>query len=219
MKPIQIISIISGAIISNLLSFNVMAHALWLEGNDTEVKLYFGEYAENRRETSGGYLDSIVDPAITLIDMNGKEKQIEVMRKDNHFAISRANATNTTVLVQSLKQPVREPRGEIPSPVYKRYLYARLGKSGGLPLDIQNNGDLLRLTFMGRPVPDVEVIIIAPNGWEKHLRTNTEGEVVFPQLESGLYVVEAKFELNKPGEFEGKAYTVESHKTTLTLYK
>ena len=41
----------------------------------------------------------------------------------------------------------------------------------------------------------------------------------WPAAERGLYVVEAKHELNKPGEFEGKAYAVESHKVTLSLYK
>ncbi|HJT50797.1 MAG TPA: DUF4198 domain-containing protein, partial [Nitrosospira sp.] len=121
--------------------------------------------------------------------------------------------------VQALKQPIREPQGEIPSPTYRRLLYTRLGKGGSLPLDLQNNGNRLRLTYLGKPVPKAEVVIIAPNGWEKHLRTDENGEATFTMLDPGLYVIEAKYEMNKPGEFEGKAYTVESHKVTLSLYK
>ena len=220
MKLTQIIPAASAVIVGGLLSFNVAAHALWLEGGDAETRLYFGEYAENLRETSPGRLDSIIEPVVTVVDTKGKEKRVEASRVNNHFAIPHTNdPAGATVLVQALKQAIREPQGEIPSPTYRRYLYARLGKGGSLPLDIQDNGNLLRLTFMGKPVPKAEVVVIAPNGWEKHLRTDEKGETTYTLLEPGLYVVEAKYELNKPGEFEGKAYAVESHKATLTLYK
>ena len=88
-----------------------------------------------------------------------------------------------------------------------------------MPLDIENNGNLLRLSFKGKPLARTEIVIIAPSGWEKHLRTDEKGEVSFSLPESGLYVVEAKYELRNPGEFEGKAYVVESHRVTLSLYK
>ncbi|MXS85937.1 DUF4198 domain-containing protein [Nitrosomonas sp. HPC101] len=219
MKFIPIIPAVGSAVMGSLLGFNVMAHALWLESDNAGARLYFGEYAENLRETSPGRLDGIIDPVIMLIDTNGKEKQAEAVLVDNHFTISRTGDSGTAVLAQSLRQSIREPQGEVPSPVYRRYLYARLGKGGSLPLDIQDDGNLLRLTFMGNPVSNVEVIVIAPSGWEKHLRTDEKGEITFPGLEPGLHVIEAKYELNKPGEFEGKAYVVESHKTTLTLYR
>ena len=219
MKLARMILPSAAAIIGSLLSFNVAAHALWLERDSGATKLYFGEYAENLRESASGRLGSIVEPRVTMIDAKGTEKQIEPIRKDNHFAIPASNEAQTAVLVQALKQPIREPQGEIPSPTYRRFLYARLGKGGALPLDLQDNGNQLRLTYLGKPVPKAEVVIIAPNGWEKHLRTDENGETTFTMLEPGLYVIEAKYEMNKPGEFEGKAYTVESHKVTLSLYK
>src|SRR5687768_1011773 len=219
MKLAQMILAPTTAIIGSLLSFNVAAHALWLERDGGATELYFGEYAENLRETSPGRLDSIVDPRVTVIDAKGAEKQVEPARKDNHFAIPRVDGAEIAVLAQALKQPIREPQGEIPSPTYRRFLYTRLGKGGSLPLDIQDSGNTLRLTYMGKPVPKAEVVVIAPNGWEKHLRTDEKGEAAFTLLEPGFYVVEAKYEMNKPGEFEGKAYTVESHKVTLSLRK
>ena len=219
MKFAQMILAPTAAIIVSLLSFNVAAHALWLERDGAATKLYFGEYAENLRETSPGRLDSIVDPRVTVIDAKGAEKQVEPARKDNHFAIPPVDGAEIAVLAQALKQPIREPQGEIPSPTYRRFLYTRLGKGGALPLDLQDNGNQLRLTYLGKPVPKAEVVIIAPNGWEKHLRTDENGETTFTMLDPGLYVIEAKYEMNKPGEFEGKAYTVESHKVTLSLYK
>jgi uncharacterized GH25 family protein len=216
---------IPAALIGGLLSLNAAAHALWLEGDSsgtagTTARLYFGEYAENLREPSPGRLDSIIEPAVTVVDAGGHERPAEARRENNHFTV----AGGATVLVQALKQPVREqtlrqPQGEILNPAQRRFLYARLGKGGSLPLDIHNDGNLLRLSFMGKPVAKGKIIVIAPNGWEKHLSTDEKGETAFSLPEPGLYVIEATHELSKSGEFGGKPYTVEVHRTTLSLYK
>jgi hypothetical protein len=198
-----------------LFSLDAGAHALWLERDGPSTKLYFGEYSENLRESSPGRLDNIVDPAVIEVNAAGNEQPVTPARQDNHFAIPGGN----TVLVQALKQPIREPRAENPGPVQRRFLYARLGKGGSLPLDIENTGNLLRLSFAGKPVANTEIIVIAPNGWEKHLKTDEKGETPYPLLESGLYVVEAKYEINNPGVFEGKPYSIESHKVTSSFYK
>jgi uncharacterized GH25 family protein len=213
----KIASFVSGtaALFSCALSLNAGAHALWLESGTPASKLYFGEYAENLRETSPGRLDSIVEPDATIIDQAGTAKAISPSRENTHFSLP----AGATVLIQARRQPIRAPQGDTPTPVQRRFLYARLGDGGSLPLDIKGNGNTLRLTFMGEPVPKAEIVVIAPSGWEKHLRTDEKGETSFSPPERGLYVVEAKHELNKPGEFEGKAYAVESHKVTLSLYK
>lgn len=221
MKSTHIIFAAIAAIVGGLFSFNASAHALWLEGDAKSAKLYFGEYSENLREASPGRLDSIVEPVAVVIEATGKENSVAPIRENGYFAIPTGptGAVGATVLVQALKQPIREPQGENPGPVSKRFMYARLGKGGSLPLDIENAGDILRLSFMGKPAAKAEIIIIAPNGWEKHLKTDEKGEVSFPLPESGLYVVEAKYELKNPGEFEGKPYAIESHKVTLSIYK
>jgi uncharacterized GH25 family protein len=219
MKIAAIIPVAAVAILGSLLSFNAAAHALWLENDKGETaasKLYFGEYAEDKRETSPGKLDNIVEPLVVVIDAIGAEKLVDASRENNYFAIPGGGAT---VLAQALKQPIREPQGENPAPVQRRFLYARLGNGGSLPLDIHNSNNVLRLSFQGKPVPKAEVVVIAPNGWEKHLRTDEKGEAALTVLEPGLYVVEAKHELINPGNFEGKAYAVESHKVTLSIYR
>jgi hypothetical protein len=215
MKSEQIIRVAIAAAAGSLISFNAAAHALWLEGDNSAAKLYFGEYSENLRETSPGRLDSIIEPMATIIDMEGRAKPVNAIRESGYFSIP----GGATVLVQALKQPIREPQGESLAPAQKRFLYARLGKGGSLPLDIESIGNLLRLSFMGKPLAKTEIIVIAPNGWEKHLRTDEKGEASFPLPASGLYVVEAKYELKSPGEFEGKNYIIESHKVTFSLYK
>ena len=216
---------IPAILVSSLLSLNAAAHALWLESGSsgtpgTTTKLYFGEYAENLREPSPGRLDSIIEPAVSVIDSKGQERPAEARRENNHFTIN----GGPTVLVQALKQPVREqtvrePQGEILNPAQRRFLYARVGKGGTLPLDIHNDGNLLRLSFLGKPVAKGKIIVIAPNGWEKHLSTDEKGETPFSLPEPGLYVIEATHELSKSGEFGGKPYTVEVHRATLSLYR
>ena len=198
-----------------LFSLNAGAHALWLERDGASAKLYFGEYSEDLRESSPGKLDNIIDPAVIEVGAPGTERPVAATRQANHFAIPGSN----TILVQALKQPIREPRAENPGPVQRRFLYARLGKGGSLPLDIENTGNLLRLSFEGKPVANTEIIVIAPNGWEKHLKTDEKGETPYPVLEPGLYVVEAKHEISNPGIFEGKPYSIESHKVTASFYK
>ena len=198
-----------------LFNLNAGAHALCLERDNASTKLYFGEYSENLRESSPGRLDNIIDPAVIEVGAAGTEQPLAAIRQVNHFAIPGSN----TILVQALKQPIREPRAENPGPVQRRFLYARLGKGGTLPLDIENTANLLRLSFAGKPVANTEIVVIAPNGWEKHLKTDEKGETPYPLLESGLYVVEAKYEINNPGTFEGKSYSVESHKVTASFYK
>lgn len=204
------------AVISGFLSLNAAAHSLWLEGDITTSKLYFGEYDENLRETSPGRLDSIIAPIATVIDATGTERSVNASRGGNHFDIP----GGTAILVQALKQPVREPQGGNSAPAQKRFYYARLGKGGSLPLDIQQpSTNLLRLSFMGTPLVKTEIVITAPSGWQKHLRTDENGETGFSLPEPGLYVAEARHTLNNPGEFEGKAYVIEIHIVTLSLYK
>lgn len=220
MKLPQFIHVTGMGIIGCVLSLDVAAHALWLEKEAGAIRLYFGEYAENLREPSPGRLDSIIDPKVTVVNAKGVEKPVEARRENNYFALPAGKeAQDGAVLVQALKQSIREPQGQIPSPTYRRFLYTRLGSGGSLPLDIQESGNTLRLTYLGKPVPKVEIVVIAPNGWEKHLQTDEKGEVTYSLLEPGLYVIEAKYEMHKPGEFEGKAYAVESHKITRSLYK
>ena len=72
---------------------------------------------------------------------------------------------------------------------------------------------------MGKPLAKAEIILIAPNGWEKPLHTDENGETNFPLLGPGLYVAEAQHKENHPGEFEGKAYSSENHTVTLSFSK
>jgi len=207
---------IFAAVMSGLLSFNVAAHSLWLEGDINASKLYFGEYGENLREPSPGRLDSIIAPIATVIDATGAERFVNASRNDNHFDIP----SGTAVLVQTLKQPVREPQAENSTPAQKRFFYARLGKGGSLPLDIlQPSVNLLRLSFMGKPLAKTEIVITAPSGWQKNLHTDENGEAGFSLPEPGLYVAEARHTLDNPGEFDGKAYAIEIHIVTLSIYK
>ena len=206
--------IIFAAAMSSMLSLNAAAHMLWLEGDTTASKLYFGEYGENLRETSPGKLDNIVTPMVTIIDVAGAGKSVTANRSTNYYAIP----GGATVLVQALKQPIRMPQDKL-APVQRGFLYARQGKGGSLPLDIQQNANKLRLTFMGKPLAKAEITLIAPNGWEKPLHTDENGETNFSLPEPGLYVAEAKHKENHPGEFEGKVYSTESHTVTFSFSK
>lgn len=203
------------AVMSGLLSLNVAAHSLWLEGDTNASKLYFGEYDENLREPSPGRLDSIIAPIATVIDATGAERFVNASRNGNHFDIP-----GGIQYWYRHSQPVREPQAENSIPAQKRFFYARLGKGGSLPLDIlRPSANLLRLSFMGKPRAKTEIVITAPSGWQKHLHTDENGEAGFSLPKPGLYVAEARHTLDNPGEFDGKAYAIEIHIATLSIYK
>lgn len=205
------------AVLCALFSTHAIARALWLEGDvldSVHSKLYFGEYGENQRESSPGELDNIISPSVSVIDANGVEKTVTAELSTNHFTIP----SGKTILVQALKQPVYEELGNHSGAV-KPYFYARQGNGGSLPLDIQQNGNKLQLSFMGKPLVKADLVIIAPNGWEKRLRTDENGEATFSLPGLGLYVVLANYQHDQSGEFEGKAYARERHTVTLSLYQ
>lgn len=207
------------ALVGALFSTAAIARVLWLEGDIVGTlpsKLYYGEYGENLRTTSPGELDNIISPSVTVIDEGGAEKTAKAELSTNHFIIP----SGKTILVQALKQPVHEEEIDKDiSVAVKPYFYARQGTGGSLPLDIKQNGNRLRLTFMDKPLANAKLVIIAPNGWERHLRTDENGEATFSLPGLGIYVVKAKHRHEQAGEFEGKAYTRESHTTTLSLYQ
>lgn len=203
---------------SALFSNQAFARSLWIEGDVLDglhSKLYFGEYGENQRESSPGELDHIVSPSVSVFDTEGVEKEVTAEKSGNHFVIP----SGKTILVQAPNQPVDEIKRDGKSIFVKPYFYARLGTEGSMPLDIKQNGNKLSLYFRNKPLADASIRIIASNGWERRLRTNENGEVTFTLPGLGIYIVEAEYENNQPGEFEGKAYTREIHTATLSIYQ
>lgn len=99
---------------------------------------------------------------------------------------------------------------------------AALARAEALSLDIvpQLKGRSLRLTvfWQDAPVADAEVVVIDPDGGERTLSTDAQGQVEWPQVAAGMYQIRARvIEPDAAGQWEGKPYTQAWNFATLTL--
>lgn len=76
---------------------------------------------------------------------------------------------------------------------------------------------VVKAVFNGQRLPGTQVLVHAPNGWDKELKTDAEGIVSFTPLWPGRYVLEMIHVEKTPGEFEGTAYEAVRHRSTLAL--
>jgi hypothetical protein len=60
--------------------------------------------------------------------------------------------------------------------------------------------------YEGKIAKEQKMKVIAPNGWEKELWSNENGEISFTPLWSGNYMIEFAYTDKTPGEQNGKKY-------------
>lgn len=77
---------------------------------------------------------------------------------------------------------------------------------------------VVKALFHGQRLPATQVLVHAPNGWDKELKTDADGIVSFTPLWPGRYVLEMIHVEKTPGEFEGTAYEAFRHRSTLALH-
>lgn len=94
--------------------------------------------------------------------------------------------------------------------------------TAGLPVEIvvSQSGTKYTATVLnqGKPVADAEVIVITPttpNGSAR--KTDAKGKVEFTNEDSGLIGIRAMVAENTKGDYEGKAYELVRHYSTLTF--
>ena len=76
---------------------------------------------------------------------------------------------------------------------------------------------VVKALFRGKVLPGTQVLVHAPIGWDKELKTDADGMVSFTPLWPGRYVLEMIHVEKTPGEFEGAAYEALRHRSTLAL--
>lgn len=77
---------------------------------------------------------------------------------------------------------------------------------------------VVKALFNGQRLPGTQVMVHAPNGWDKELKTDAEGIVSFTPLWPGRYVLEMIHVEKTPGEFQGASYEALRHRSTLALH-
>lgn len=186
------------------------AHFVWLEpATGGEAKAYFGEWADDLRETEAGHLKLVSAPAAVAADGT----RTPATRANDHFAV-KAGASGDARLV-----------GAYVNDKGVASLYqARTGRTetvARLPLELvpaAAGSNTFTLQLNGKPLPEAKVVVFGPPKWEKSLRTDKSGQVTLPTPWPGQYVVEVNHtDKDAGGEWDGKRYTQTRHVATLSF--
>lgn len=220
MKSAKLSSIIALGLLALAQSAVSQAHYIWLEQENGQARLYFGEYENGIREKSGGRLDTIAMPEVKTNPANGNRVTVAVERMDDHLAVKGANLG--PLIGQEINMKVKDltkSKIGIVKPMY----YARLAKNSvesasTLDLDIQPLGNnKVRVNLHGKPLTKAKLNIFAPNHWTREYETDAAGEAVVDMPWPGLYVLQVAHVEPVKGEYQADAYEAIRHVGTLSL--
>lgn len=191
-----------------------LAHAVWLEQDAAGTRAYFGEFAEDLREPSGGRLDAIKAPRLI-----GTAAAAKLSRNADHLAFAGLPAGDAWLIEDSIA-----PRDDKQAGGKTRSIYnARSGRASTaarLELELvpaQAESNNLTLLFRGQPLPNCDVVVIGPPRWEKTLRTDPQGRIAVPTPWAGRYVLEVKHVDAAGGELDGVKYDRTRYVATLSF--
>lgn len=187
------------------------AHFVWLDpvAADGTAKAYFGEWADDMRETESGYLKMITAPRAPAPD----GKLLPVTRHNDHLMFQAAPNADARLVGGYLND-----KGVIS--LYQ----AKAGRTETQPrnplelVPTAPNANTFTLLLAGKPLADKEVVLFGPPKWEKKFKTDKEGKVTLQTPWPGQYVAEiGHLDKEGSGTWEGKPYTQTRHVATLTF--
>ncbi len=220
MKSFKFSSMITLGFFAMTLSVSAQAHFLWFEPVEDQPRLYFGEYADDVREKTGGRLDTVANPQVRVNLTDDKSVAVGVERKEDHLAIktkelSRLHAKEVGMEVKDL---TKNKIGIVKPMYYARFTKGDAEAVSQEGLDIQPLGkNKARVNLNGKPVAKTKVFVYAPNRWMQEMKTNDAGEVVVSTPWPGLYVIEVVHLEPVPGSYQGVDYEAVRHVSTLSL--
>lgn len=221
------LSRISFGVAALLAASAVHAHHVWLEQDAAGATLYFGEYGENLRETTPGYLDKFVAPVAQRISA-GAAQPLTLNKTPKGFVLSGTAAKSESLVAEDPRYPVSERKD---GDKLVRSLYvpaARLVNTFDkqlprLTLDLVPTGNNgadgveVQVFYKGQPLPKAKIEVSTPLGWARELRSDAQGRIKVSLPWKGSYVLEVKHADTSTGERGGDKYDRASYVTSLTI--
>ena len=102
------IAFLATAALAALISGSAAAHHIWIEQDDKEARLFFGEFNDNLREASPGLLDRFVH--LTASHISGTNTTVlRVEKSASAYVLSgRAAAPGDSIVAQEVRYPIME---------------------------------------------------------------------------------------------------------------
>jgi uncharacterized GH25 family protein len=213
---------------SALLTCNIFAHALWIETRNTgsigktqDIRLYFGEYAQNERDELSKWRSDLKDLTLWLVKPDGAREKLTV-RQDSNAVISTFTPTGKGVYMLIVSHPLKDLSGTAQLE-FLASTHVLVGSSAGMIDQTLNNNDLkvfpltdagwkvnraIKIKVLAKGVAKAgnTVLVFSPSGWSRELTTDADGTVSFTPLWPGKYVIEAQEFSRTPGELNGNKY-------------
>lgn len=200
------------------------AHHIWLEQDGKAVKLQFGEFALNQRESTPGLLDKFGAPSARLVGARG-ERSLKLEKTANGYVVGgAAPAPGESIVAQDNAYPSWETDTDGKKLHHIWIPAARLATSFAaqpptLALDIVPTGvaGQFKVFYKGQPLPKAKVSAVVPNGWTKEAESDATGAIKFDLPWQGKYVLETHHTDETAGERAGLRYATASYTTSLTV--
>lgn len=210
----------AAAVICLLAAEAASAHHIWLEPDGAGLRLSFGEFGDNLRETSPGLLDKVEPQA--RIAAEGAGRPLALSKSSNGFAVAIEATPSGGVVAEDVRYPIFERKGESGTTRSMWWPAARFAAGSApvkpvLTLDVVPAGDgRYQVFFQGKPLPKAKVEVIAAFGWTKEARTDETGTVAVVLPWRGLYAFEVHHSDKAAGKRGDEAYDGANYVTTLT---
>lgn len=196
------------------------AHALWIETNASgkagqaqDVKIFYGEYAENERDSVAKWYSDIRQLTLWLIAPDGKRTKLDCMPGVIHLSASFTPAMEGNYTL-SISHDTKDFPGTM------RYQFntnasVTVGKSTpdtfkGNDIHVtatpQNGKVAIKAYLNGTPAANMHVEVVSPEGWRKTFVADKNGELAFTPTWKGRYMLEVTDTEKKAGTLAGKNY-------------
>jgi len=216
------------ALVAVFFAGNSFAHALWIEttgtgkvGQAQEVKVFYGEYAENERDETAKWYSDVKELTLWLVGPDQQKVKLNTVlganvatstftpEKDgqytllvSHHAKDLAGTTKYQFLTSTTVQvgkPAAAVNGDAISNELKVY------PSTGVAYK-SNKAIKLKAVHNGAVKAGAKVSVFSPAGWSQTLTAGANGELEFTPVWPGKYVVEVTDYKEGKGEHDGQAY-------------
>lgn len=205
---------------------HIFAHALWIEtaatgkvGQAQTVKVFYGEYVSNERDSVGKWYSDVKEFTLWLVGPDQKKTQLTLSPGTNYFESKFTPDQNGAYTVM-VSHEAKELGG---TTKYHFLSSANVSVGKVLPIATQNS-NVLKLHIDDASIAKINkslqlkaflkdvaakgktISVFSPNGWSKELITDDNGIAEFTPLWTGRYVVEVSDTDKTPGQHYGKDY-------------
>lgn len=219
---------LSFLVLTLLISTNTFAHALWIEtqavgtiGKAQSIDIYFGEFADKDITKTSKWFSDINQFSLIVITPSKKEIKITTTALEEKYQAT-FTPDEEGVYTIAMHHTVKDVYGTMKLDYNSSATVVVGNTTKGNDATYNSNeisviskkaseaklNEIVKVNalYQGQIATKQKIKVIAPNGWEKELWTNKEGEIEFTPIWSGNYMVEFAYTDKVSGEHNGKKY-------------